>query len=128
MKDLDIFENFTEETFLLYAARHYNNPCCSDISEFYSDIDRFKYLKKLLKRYYDRGDLQERLILNHIIIIYNCFTLDASTKMIFHKMPPEYWPTLKTFLLYLNYIKDDELNSVSCDPYVIRKLQLIDKP
>lgn len=114
-----------DRTFLLYAAKHYVNPCCMDISEFYEDVSRFKYLKKLLKRYKDKGELQERLILNHIIIIGNSFGINAGVKLCFFKIPEEHWPALKTFMLYLNYIHPEEYINIPSDIYVARKLQLI---
>jgi hypothetical protein len=115
----------TDKTFLIFAARHYANPCCADVKEFYEDIARFKYLKKLLKRYKDKSELQERLILNHIIIIHNSFGISAGVRMCFFKIPEEYWPALKTFLLYLNYIYIEEYINIPSDMYVARKLQQI---
>lgn len=91
-----------ESTFLLYAAKYYDNPHCHDIAEFEEDIKRFQYLRKLLGRYKQFGDLKERLILNHLIIIYNCFGHNA-TNMLFMKLD-EYHAYLKPFIMYLNYM------------------------
>ena len=115
----------TEKNFTLYAAHHYNNPRCLDVQEFYDDLSRFKYLKKLLKRYKDKGELQERLILNHIIIIHNMFNIEAGVKMCFFKIPEQYWPALKTFMLYLNYIRQEDYINIPSDLYVAKKLQQI---
>lgn len=93
----------TEANFMLYAAKHYDNPHCFDISEFNEDLNRFKYIKRLFSRYRDTGELKERLILNHIIILYNLFGVEATTRMLFFKLP-EYYPYLKPFLLMLNYL------------------------
>jgi len=117
--------DLNDRTFALYAAKNYRNPCCTDIKEFYEDLLRFKYLKKLLKRYKDKGDLQERLILNHIIIIHNSFGVAAGIRLCFFKIPEEYWPALKTFLLYLNYVHRDDYINIPSDMYVARKLQQI---
>ena len=91
-----------ESTFLLYAAKHYDNPHCSDIVEFEEDLKRFQYLRKLFSRYKQTGDLKERLILNHLIILYNCFGVDA-TNMLFMKLD-EYHEYLKPFVEYLNFM------------------------
>jgi hypothetical protein len=91
-----------ESTFLLYAAKHYDNPHCSDIAEFEEDLKRFQYLRKLFSRYKQTGDLKERLILNHLIILYNCFGVDA-TNMLFMKLE-EYHKYLKPFVEYLNFM------------------------
>lgn len=91
-----------ESTFLLYAAKHYDNPHCSDMVEFEEDLKRFQYLRKLFSRYKQTGDLKERLILNHLIILYNCFGADA-TNMLFMKLD-EYHDYLKPFVEYLNFM------------------------
>lgn len=92
----------TESTFLLYAMKHYDNPQCTDMSEFEEDMKRFQYLRKLFSRYKQDGDLKERLILNHLIVIYNVFGVDA-TNMLFLKLH-EYHSYLKPFVEYLNYM------------------------
>lgn len=91
-----------ESTFLLYAAKHYDNPHCSDIAEFEEDLKRFQYLRKLFGRYKQTGELKERLILNHLIILYNCFGLET-TNMLFMKLD-EYHECLKPFVEYLNFM------------------------
>lgn len=92
----------TESTFLLYAAKYYDNPHCSDIVEFEEDLKRFQYLRKLFSRYKQTGELKERLILNHLIIIYNVFGPEA-TNMLFMKLE-DYRDSLKPFIEYLNFM------------------------
>tara|TARA_B110000259_G_C14029315_1_gene406050 strand:- start:4240 stop:4614 length:375 start_codon:yes stop_codon:yes gene_type:complete len=92
----------TESTFLLFASKHYDNPQCSDIVEFEEDLKRFQYLRKLFGRYRQDADLKERLILNHLIIIYNVFGPSA-TNMLFMKLH-EFHDCLKPFVEYLNYM------------------------
>lgn len=92
----------TESTFLLYASKHYDNPHCSDIAEFEEDLKRFQYLRKLFGRYRQDNELKERLILNHLIIIYNVFGPEA-TNMLFMKLY-EYHDYLKPFVEYLNFM------------------------
>jgi len=92
----------TESTFLLFASKYYDNPHCSDIVEFEEDLKRFQYLRKLFGRYRQDNDLKERLILNHLIIIYNVFGHEA-TNMLFMKLH-EYHEYLKPFVEYLNFM------------------------
>ena len=70
---MKVFDKLNRKNFKLYAAQHYNNPECLDVNEFREDLSRFKYVKRLLSRYEAHSDLQERLILNHLIVIYNCY-------------------------------------------------------
>ena len=99
-----IVDKLTEDNFLLFAMHHYDNTCPS-VEEFEEDMKRFLYLKKLLTRYRINGDLRERLILNHIIILYNLFD-KAATRMLFYKIDEENWNTLITFLVYLERMPD----------------------
>ena len=92
----------TESTFLMYAMKHYDNPHCSDISEFEEDMKRFQYLRKLFGRYRQEGELKERLILNHLIVLYNVFGENA-TNMLFMKLS-EYHEYLKPFVEYLYFM------------------------
>jgi hypothetical protein len=92
----------TEQTFLLYAMKHYDNPHCTDVAEFEEDLKRFQYLRKLFGRYRQEKDLKERLILNHLIVIYNVFGIEA-TQMLFFKLH-QYHEYLLPFVEYLNYM------------------------
>jgi len=119
----------TESTFLLYAAHHYDNPQCSDVSEFEEDLKRFQYLRKLFGRYRVDGDLKERLILNHMIIIYNVFGLEG-TNMLFMKLH-EYHEYLKPFVEYLNFMPNEieyedivlHKDNIASDSYITEKLR-----
>jgi len=94
-------EKLNEANFLLYAMHHYDNTQCYSLVEFEDDLKKFLYLKKLISRYKNNGDLKERLILNHIIVLYNLFG-DATTKMLFYKVDEVCWDVLTTFLVYLD--------------------------
>lgn len=120
---MHLFEQLDKNNFLLYAAKYYDNPQCTSTEEFYDDLNRFKYLKKLFGRYHKNGDLQERLILNHLIILYNVFGIDAANHMIRFQMDEKYYPYLKPFLIFLRYIDDDDLIEVPLDPIIIEKLR-----
>ena len=99
MKTLD------DSNFLLYAASNYDNPQCYDTDEFYDDLKRFKYLKRLFNRYKETGELKERLILNHLIVIYNVFGPMPATRLLFFKLDG-YYELLKPFLVFTNNMPD----------------------
>jgi hypothetical protein len=94
-------EKLNDANFLVFAMHHYDNPQCHSLNEFEDDLKKFLYLKKLLSRYKNNGELRERLILNHIIVLYNIFG-ENTTKMLFYKIEQALWPELITFLVYLN--------------------------
>lgn len=112
--------NFTQ-----YAYDHYSNPQCVDLDEFYSDLKRFKYLKKLLNRYQESGVFNERLILNHIIVLQNLFGIDALKHMLEYKIEREHWSAIKSCLLFLKYITHEEYLDVQADRIVTRILERI---
>lgn len=99
--------DLTEDTFFMYAIKHYDNPACKGLSEFNEDMKKFKYLKRLLGRYHAGKGLKDRLILNHIIVINNLFGPEASVKMLFYKVDKKHWSALKTFLTFLNLMPED---------------------
>jgi hypothetical protein len=101
-----IFQNLTEENILLYAAKCYDNPASRGTQEFVEDYDRIKYIKRLFKRYQTKGVLKERLILNHTIILFNVFGIEAATRILFFRLEPDLWPMLKTVLVFLNFMSD----------------------
>lgn len=120
---MQVIEKLTAKNFQLYAFRNYNNPQCVDVDEFNEDLSRFKYLKKALNRYRKTGDLQHRLVMNHLITLINVFGIEPGLKMLAYKMDDEHWPILKPFLLYLSYITVKDLPGVSLDPYVVQVLR-----
>ncbi len=120
---MKLLDELTNKNFLLYASKNYENQQCTSMEEFKDDIQRFKYLKRLFKRYSTAGDLQERLILNHIIIINNVFGIEAATKMLFFKVEEQHYPALKTFLVYLNYLKEELYVDVPLDINIIKILR-----
>lgn len=91
-----------EPTFLLYAAKYYDNPQCGSIEEFEEDLKRLQYLRKLFSRYKQTGEIKERLVLNHLIILFNCFGVEA-TNILFMKLE-DYHEYLKPFVVYLNFM------------------------
>jgi hypothetical protein len=121
----------TESTFLLYDMKHYDNPQCTDMSEFEEDMKRFQYLRKLFSRYRQDNELKERLILNHLIVLFNVFGAKA-TEMLFMRLH-EYHEYLKPFVVYLNFmpqllVYDDVIinsKSIVSDEQIIKCLQEI---
>ena len=120
---MKIFFFLNAKNFKLFASQHYNNPECVDVEEFKQDLNRFKYLKRLLKRYELTGELQERLILNHLIVLYNVFGIKACNKMMWYKINEEHWHYIKPFLVFLHYLPEDEKNEVALDPYIVEVLR-----
>ena len=114
-----------EKNFLLYASRHYYNPTFSDIEEFHEDLKRFKYVKRLVNRYNETGVLSERLILNHLIVIFNVFGAEAALNMLNVKLEDKHWPTIKPFLVFLRYITNEQLTGIKMDKKVIEELRKI---
>lgn len=102
-------ENLDNESFMVYAARYYISPHYIE-QEFFNDLKRLKYIKRLIQRYRNTGEIKERLVLNHIIMLYNVFETYACTKLLFFKLNPEDYSTIKTFLLYLGYMPDIIIN------------------
>jgi hypothetical protein len=94
----------TEQNFTMYALKNYDNPGCVGMDEFLDDLKRFKYIKRLLRKHDIGKELRERLILNHIIILGNLFGIESTTKMLFFKIEEKFWPQLKAFLVFLNYM------------------------
>jgi hypothetical protein len=113
------------ENFELFAAKYYENPSCIDAEDFYDDIAKFKYIIRLLRRYRDSGKIQERLVLNHIITIYNVFQLQAATRMLFYRIDEDLWPVLKTFLVFLNYIPQTQYKDINVDLNIAKILNKI---
>ena len=89
------------ENWLFFAIQNYNNPLSVTYSDFEEDLKRFKYIKRLLKRYETTGELKTHLILNHVIVLYNVFD-DAATPLLFYRVEATYWSTIKAFMLFLN--------------------------
>jgi hypothetical protein len=122
-----MFKELNEANFTLYAARNYDNPQCTDSEEFHEDLNRIKYIKRLLKKYVSKKELKERLILNHLVVLYNVFEPPALTRMLCFKLQG-YEPLLKPFLMYLNYwpenmTSDAKKDDVLMDQHIIDVLR-----
>ena len=98
------FNVLTNDNFMMFAMKNYTNPQCTNIDEFYEDLNRIKYIKRLLGKYNKRGVIKTRLILNHIIILNNIFGNESCSRIMFYKLEPEFHSAVKTFLKFLNYL------------------------
>ena len=118
-----MYENITTQNFVMYAVKHYENPQCEGEKEFHDDMKRFKYIKRLFKKYSMSGQLKERLLLNHIIVLRNLFGTEACVTLLLFKTQKEYLGVLKSFLIFLNMIREDELREIEEDKNVLEILR-----
>ena len=118
-----MFEKLTNDNIIMFAIKHYDNPQCEGEAEFHDDMKRFKYIKRLLKKYYESGELKERLILNHMTVIYNLFGADAGSTLLLFKIEPEYWGVLKTFMNFIHILPEGELKEIEEDEKVKKVLE-----
>ena len=107
----------------MFAIKHYDNPQCEGEAEFHDDMKRFKYIKRLLRKYQETGVLKERLILNHMIVINNVFGADAASTLLLFKIEPEFWGVLKSFMNFLNMLPEGELEEVDEDQKAKEELE-----
>ena len=101
-----LFDDLTDANFFMFAMKEYNNQQCTNIDEFYDDLKKIKYIKRLINRFLESGKLKEILILNHLIVFYNVFDNKAATRLLFFKIEEKYWSVLKTFLIYLSMMPE----------------------
>ena len=121
---MGLFDKITAKNFSAYAMKHYDDPQCEDIEDFNEDLRRFRYLKRLLHRYHDLGEMRERLMLNHIICLLNVFGFEPCMRMLnFRISEKEHWSSIKTMLLYLEYIDDTWFPDISVDMKLAERLR-----
>jgi hypothetical protein len=94
------FDELNEDNYILFAIKHYENPQAVTEDDFYDDLKRFKWIKRLLKKYKVNGEMNIHLLINHFLILYNIFG-DAATPLLFFKVDSEYWSFIKTIIIYL---------------------------
>ena len=118
-----MFKKITRDNWLLFAQHSYDNPTLAKEQEFYDDIKRFKYLKRLFRKYEITGKIKVRLAVNHIIVLQNVFGVEAACILLLYKVDKQYWSLLKTFLDYLEYLYPHELNDVKVDENIKKLLE-----
>jgi len=120
------FDELNEDNYMMFAIKHYENPQSLTQEDFYEDLKKFKYIKRLLKRYQKSGELKSHLLLNHFICLYNVFD-DAATPLLFFKIDKELWSVLKTFLCFLGRIPEYPKSSVHDIPVDVQCLGILNK-
>ena len=121
---MGLFDKITAKNFNAYEQKHYDDPQCEDIEDFNEDLRRFRYLKRLLHRYHENGEMRERLILNHIICLFNVFGYEPCMRMLEFKIKDEeHWSSIKTMLLYLGLIEEGWLIDYPIDEKLAQRLR-----
>lgn len=121
------FDELNESNYLLFAIKFYDNPQAVTREDFESDLKRIRYIKRLLKRYKNTGELKIHLILNHLIILFNVFS-DATIPLLFYNLEKDLWPSIKSFLLFLNRIPEypkSEIDDINIDDECLKQLKSI---
>jgi hypothetical protein len=121
------FDELNESNYLLFAIKFYDNPQALTRDDFESDLKRIRYVKRLLKRYKNTGELKVHLILNHLIVLFNVFN-DATVPLLFYNLEKELWPSIKSFLLFLNRIPEypkTEIDNIELDDNCLAQLKAL---
>ena len=124
-----LFTELNDDNFKLFAIKNYENPQAVTEADFDKDLNHFKYIKRLLKRYKNTGQLKTHLLLNHFIILYNIFG-EATTPMLFHKIEEDLWPSMKTFVMFLGKLPEypkSAMHDIQPDLYCLKELYKIYK-
>ena len=119
------FTELNESNYLLFAIKFYDNPQSVTREDFGSDLKRIRYVKRLLKRYQNNGELKVHLILNHLIILFNVFN-EATVPLLFYNLDEELWPAIKSFLIFLNRVSEypkTKVNEIEADEYCLQQLK-----
>jgi len=119
------FDELNSSNYLLFAIKFYDNPQSVTREDFEDDLKRIKYIKRLLKRYKNTGELKTHLILNHLTVLFNVFN-DAAVPLLFYNLEHDLWPYIKSFLIFLNRIPEypkTEINEIEEDTYCLKKLR-----
>ena len=117
------FTELNESNYLLFAIKFYDNPQSVTREDFESDLKRIRYVKRLLKRYQNNGELKVHLILNHLIILFNVFN-EATVPLLFYNLDEELWPAIKSFLIFLNRVPEypkTNVNDIEADEYCLQQ-------
>lgn len=122
---MTLFDELTSKNFELFAAKHYRNNRCVEVRDFYDDMNRFTYVLRLLRKYKDTKKINIRLVLNHIITLYNVFEIEAANRMLQYKIDDDLHNPLNSFLMFLNYLPAQEQRVADMDLVIAKQLQEI---
>ena len=121
------FDELNESNYLLFAIKFYDNPQSVTREDFEDDLKRIKYIKRLLKRYKNTGELKTHLILNHLTVLFNVFD-DAAVPLLFYNLEKDLWPAIKSFLVFLNRVPEypkSDIHIINEDNYCLTELRSI---
>ena len=118
-----MFKEITKDNWLWFAQHNYDKPILNSEQEFYDDLKRFKYLKRLFRKYKITGNIKVRLAVNHIIVLQNVFGVEAAVTLLLYKVDRNYWPALKSILEYLGYLYPHELDNIKVDKNISELLK-----
>ena len=99
---MNLFDDLNDSNIEPFCIKYYNNPQCLSMEDYHNDMRRFKYIKRLLNQFSNNNEIKVRLLLNHIIMVYNIFDNEAATRILFYKIDENHWDILKTVLIFLN--------------------------
>ena len=119
------FTELNESNYMLFAIKFYDNPQSVTREDFESYLKRIRYVKRLLKRYQNNGELKVHLILNHLIILFNVFN-EATVPLLFYNLDEELWPAIKSFLIFLNRVHENpktKVHEIEADEYCLQQLK-----
>ena len=121
------FDELNEDNFQFFAVKNYENPQAITREDFEKDLNHFRYIKRLLKRYKSSGELKVHLLINHFIILYNIFG-EAATPMLFYKIEEDLWGIVKTFIVFLNRLPEfprTYIHEIEMDEKCLKELESI---
>ncbi len=118
------FDELNEENYIIFAIKHYENPQAITQDDFFEDMKRFKWIKRLLNKYKNTGELNVHLVVNHFMLLYNVFG-EATTPLLFYKINKELWGVLKTFVLYLGRLPEYPKTTIHDIPVDIKCLKIL---
>ena len=132
---MNLFDDLNDKNYIMFAMKFYDNRQCTSVEEFHEDLNKIKYVKRLLNRFLVTGELKTVLILNHLIVIYNVFENEAATRMLFFRIEKKFYSILKPFLIFLNRLpekirgidgEDIQINHIPLNETTIKELRKIE--
>ena len=123
---MNLYDDLNDSNIEPYCIKHYDNPQCLAMEDYHNDMRRFKYIKRLLNQFSNDNEIKVRLLLNHIIMVYNIFDNEAATRILFFKIDSKHWDILKTVLIFLNRMPKN-IKGINSRNIIASDIQLNDK-